>query len=314
MKQYLHASVRKCCALTLIVLSANYSSFSQISESSSYWEIGMTMGPGNALTDVQGAQGKGQTFLKDNNFKQTKFMWGGYVGYSPKPYVNFRLAFNFGSLEADDAKIKSKGGMEDTRKNRNSNFRTKIKEMMLLAEIYPTTLIENDPEDTWLKLRPYVVAGIGVFKFNPQGQLNANTWVDLQPLHTEGQGFPQYADRKPYKLTQINLPVGAGVKYFLTENTHVSLEVLHRILRTDYLDDVSTEYINPADFTGNIPDNLVDIARAMANKSIGGIYKPGDKRGTKTNNDAYYTFNIKVGFRLGNGDRYGTSTRCPIRF
>ncbi len=159
-----------------------------------------------------------------------------------------------------------------------------------------------------------MVAGIGVFKFNPQGQLNANTWVDLQPLHTEGQGFPQYADRKPYKLTQINLPVGAGAKYFITENTHVSLEVLHRILRTDYLDDVSTEYINPADFQGNLDPKLIGTATAMANKSIGGIYKPGDKRGTKTNNDAYYTFNIKVGFRLGNGDRYGTSTRCPIRF
>jgi hypothetical protein len=244
-------------------------------------------------------------------------MFGLYAGYHPTQWFGFRLAVNFGTLEGDDALIKGKGGLEEARKIRNSNFKSKLTEAMLLAEVYPTSLIENDPEDTWLKLRPYGVIGVGVFKFNPQGTDQNGNWVDLQPLHTEGQGFPEYPDRKEYKLTQLNIPMGFGVKYFLTETFHVSLEVLHRKTFTDYIDDVSTNYIDPAAFYTNLPLAQAQMAERLANKS--GIatptrFNPGDKRGTPTNNDAYYTFNLKVGFRITSTDRYGNSTRCPIRF
>ena len=37
--------------------------------------------------------------------------------------------------------------------------------------------------------------GVGYFSFNPQAKLG-NRWIDLQPLSTEGQGFPEYPDRK----------------------------------------------------------------------------------------------------------------------
>ena len=37
-------------------------------------------------------------------------------------------------------------------------------------------------------------------------------------LHTEGEGFAEYPDRKEYKLKQINFPVGAGIKYKIAEN------------------------------------------------------------------------------------------------
>lgn len=317
MKQYLHASVRKCCALTLIILSANLSSFSQISEKSSYWEIGMTLGPSNFLGDLGGTQGKGTTFLKDNNFPMTKLAFGIYAGYAPKQWLNFRLALNFGTLEGDDAIIKGKGGLEEARKIRNSNFRSKLTELMLLAEVYPTVLIENDPDDVWLKLRPYATIGVGGFKFNPQGQHPlTGEWVDLKPLRTEGQGL--VPGREEYGLTQLNIPMGFGVKYFLTETFHVSLEVLHRKTFTDYIDDVSTNYVEEDVFYNNMSPAQAALAVTMANKSVynntSTRFNAGDKRGTPTNNDAYYSFNIKVGFRLTSTDRYGNSTRCPIRF
>ena len=318
MKQHLHAAVQKCLALTLIILTAHSTSFSQYGEKSAYWEIGATLGPGNFLGDLGGTQGKGQGFLKDNNFPTTKLMFGLYAGYHPTQWLGFRLALNFGTLEGDDALIKGKGGLEEARKIRNSNFRSKLSEIMLLAEVYPTSLIENDPDDVWLKLRPYGVIGVGAFKFNPQGTDPATGgWVDLKPLHTEGQGFPEYPDRKEYKLTQLNIPMGIGVKYFLSETFHVSLEVLHRKTFTDYIDDVSTTYISPDLFYANLPLAQAQLAERMANKS--GLntptrFEPGSKRGTPTNNDAYYTFNLKFGFRLTSTDRYGNSTRCPIRF
>lgn len=318
MKQHLHAAVQKCLALTLIILTAHLTSFSQYGDKSTYWEAGLTLGPSNFLGDIGGNPGRGTTFLKDNTFNTTTLSFGLWAAYVPKPYLSVRLALNFGKLQADDADIKGKGGLEEARKIRNSNFRSKLTEFLVLAEVYPTVLLENDPEDTWLKLRPYGVVGVGVFKFKPQGTDPATgNWVDLQPLHTEGQGFPEYPDRKAYKLTQLNIPMGVGVKYFLTETFHVALEVVHRKTFTDYIDDVSTTYVNPATFYSNLPLAQAQLAERMANKS--GLntptrFQPGAKRGTATNNDAYYTVNLKLGWRITSNDRWGNSTRCPIRF
>jgi hypothetical protein len=319
MKQFLHTSVRKCWALSLIVLTASLPSFAQYGDKTSYYEAGISIGPSNFLGDLGGTQGKGTSFLKDNNFSMTKFMIGAYAGYYPNEWLGFRLALNYGTLEADDAIIKGKGGLEEARKIRNSNFRSRITELMLLAEVYPTVLLENEPSDVFLKLRPYGVIGVGFFKYKPQGTDPATgEWVDLQPLHTEGQGFPEYPNSKDYKLMQLNVPMGFGAKYFVSETVNLSLEILHRVTFTDYLDDVSKTYVDPASFYNNLPLAQAQLAERMANKSLmqsnGTRFATGDKRGTETNNDGYYSINFKLGFRLGQGDRWGNSTRCPIRF
>jgi hypothetical protein len=145
-------------------------------------------------------------------------------------------------------------------------------------------------------------------------------WVDLRPLHTEGEGFPEYPDRKMYALTQPNIPMGFGAKYFLGNAVNISAEVLHRKTFTYYLDDVSTRYIDPSLFFKYLPYSQAVIAEAVSNKSAEGYntpgYEPGDKRGDHTQYNAYFSFNIKVSIRLGgDGDRWRNSTHCPlIRF
>ena len=97
----------------------------------------------------------------------------------------------------------------------------------VMAEVYPTTFLEDDPEDVQGRLRPYGLIGLGVFHFNPQGSLSdgrGNTyWYDLRPLHTEGEGW--VAGSKEYSLTQLNIPMGFGVKYFLSEDVNISAEI-----------------------------------------------------------------------------------------
>jgi hypothetical protein len=317
MKQTLHSYVKKCGVLLCIGLCNYLPSFSQ--ESSSYFEAGITVGPSNFLGDLGGNMGKGTHFLKDNNFPMTKFMFGAFLTYGPAEWLGFRLAINRGTLEGDDAIIKGKGGLEEARKYRNSDFRSKVTEAMLLAEVYPTVLFEYEPSDIFLKFRPYGVIGVGMFKFNPQGtDPLTGEWVDLKPLHTEGQGSAQYPDRKEYKLTQMNIPMGFGAKYFISESVNLSLEILHRTTFTDYIDDVSTTYVDPSLFYQNMPLQQAQLAQRMANKSGNNgattQYAPGAKRGTATNNDAYYSVNFKLGFRLGNNDGSDRSSRCPIRF
>jgi hypothetical protein len=317
MKQFLH-SVRRCSLLLLVSASSCISSFGQ-TEGSSVFEAGVSFGPSNFLGDLGGNAGRGTKFIKDNNFPMTKFIFGGYISYQPNEWLGFRLAINRGTIEGDDAVIKGKGGLEEARKYRNSNFRSRITEGMLLAEIYPTVFLESDPSDVLGRLRPYLVGGIGYFKFNPQGtDPLTKEWVDLRPLHTEGQGLPQFPGRKEYKLTSLNVPLGFGAKYFLSESVNLALEVLHRTTFTDYLDDVSTTYVDPAVFYANMPLAQAQLAERMANKSGNNgattPYAPGMKRGTSSNNDAYFSVNLKLGFRLGRGGNDYSSTRCPVRF
>jgi hypothetical protein len=319
MKLALHTYVKKCGVVMCLGLSTYLPSYSQSGESSSFFEAGITVGPSNFLGDLGGNVGKGTTFLKDNNFSTTKFMVGAYLTYGPSELLGFRLALNYGTVEGDDAIIKGKGGLEEARKYRNSNFKSKITEAMILAEVYPTTLFEDDVTDVYHKLRPYGMIGVGLFKFNPMGQDPlTGQWVNLQPLRTEGQGMAEYPDRKPYKLTQMNIPMGVGVKYFVSETMNIAAEVLHRKTQTDYMDDVSTNYIDPALFYNYMPVQQAQLAQRMANKSGNNgattQYGPGAKRGTPTNNDAYFSFNLKIGFRLGGGNNWDQSTRCPIRF
>ncbi|MEP7256740.1 MAG: outer membrane beta-barrel protein [Flavitalea sp.] len=317
MKQDLHSSVWKCCAVTLLGLSFIFSSRGQAVETTSFFEAGITLGPSNFLGDLGGNAGKGTTFLKDNNIQMTKLTFGAFVSYHPNEWLGARLAINKGMLEGDDAIIKGKGGLEEARKIRNSNFRSKFTEVLVMAEIYPTVLLEYEPSDIFRKIRPYGVIGFGAFHFNPQGtDPSTGQWVNLQPLRTEGQGFPEFPERKEYKLTQMNIPMGIGIKYFLSEKVNISFEIVHRKTFTDYIDDVSTNYIDPSLFYAHMPAQQAQVAERLANKTgtvSSRTFTTGDVRGNQNNNDSYYSAGFKLGFRLSR-DRYSNSTSCPIRF
>jgi hypothetical protein len=275
------------------------------------------------LGDLGGHAGKGTTFIKDYNMNTTKLAFGGYFAAFPTQWLGFRFSLNFGSLEGSDQTIKPKGGDEETRLARNLDFQSKIIEGTAMAEIYPTVFLEEDPDDVTARLRPYGVIGLGLFHFNPQGSYHdPNTgdtyWVNLQQLHTEGEGFAEYPDRKPYKLTQLNIPIGVGVKYFLSENLNISFEIVHRKTFTDYIDDVSTKYIDPSLFYKYLSPTLAPVAAAISNKAAQGYNTPGygvkARRGDPTQNDAYFTAQFKLGIRIGGrtSDRWRNSTHCPL--
>ena len=325
MKQSVHSLYWKCLFMLAVTLCLYSTGYSQEAEQNTR-EAGFTVGPMVFLGDLGGHAGKGTTFIKDYNMNTTKLAIGGYYAVYPAPFLGFRLSLNYGNIEGSDADIKPAGGDELTRLGRNLDFRSMILEGTLMAEVYPTTLLEDDPDDVAGRLRPYGVIGLGLFHFNPQGSYHdPNTgdtyWVDLQPLHTEGEGFAEYPDRKNYKLTQLNIPIGVGIKYFLSDNVNLSFEIVHRKTFTDYIDDVSTKYIDPSLFYKYLSPTLAPIAVAMSNKANGGYsnksYSINSKRGDPSQNDAYFTAQFKLGIRLGGGkeQQWRNSTHCPlIRF
>jgi opacity protein-like surface antigen len=276
------------------------------------------------LGDLGGHYGKGTSFLKDYNLNTTKLSYGLYVTAHPAEWLGIRGALNYGQVSGSDANTTTKGGEEVSRKNRNLDFRSNIYEGYIAAEVYPTVFFENDPTDVQGRLRPYGLIGVGVFHFNPQGTYTDPTsgvvsWVDLRPLHTEGEGFPEYPNRKEYSLTQINIPMGVGIKYYFNENLNVSFEIVHRKTFTDYIDDVSTQFVDPSVFYAHLSPAEAKIADQMSNKSpLRGIpnssYNPGDKRGDPSQNDAYFTMGFKIGIRIGTSgeSQWRNSTRCPV--
>jgi hypothetical protein len=263
------------------------------------YEVGGSIGTMNCLTDLGGHKGLGKKFLKDLNFGSTQLCASAYFGMCYKNSVGLRVEYTAGMVKAYDSVLKD--DVNNPRYSRNLSFRSKISEVSVIAEFYPTYIFRKfDTDVEPPRLSPYFMIGIGFFHFNPQAIYNGE-WVDLQPLHTEGQGFAEYSGREQYSLSQTNIPLGLGVKYELSPRFNVRAEMLYRKLHTDYLDDVSTNYVDPAVFSKYLSGPLLAQALALNNRSADtwGYSKPGDIRGNPESKDAYFTFNLKIGIIFG---------------
>ncbi|MEI2739071.1 MAG: hypothetical protein V9F01_09825 [Chitinophagaceae bacterium] len=265
-------------------------------------EIGGTFGVMNSLTDIGGKKGVGKKFIKDLNWKNAKPSFGFYAMAMYQNMIGLRLEGTFGEVNAYDSILKNVKTTTAGRYERNLSFKSKIADFQLALEVHPLMFKDFDEQDP-PRLSPYGVIGVGYYSFDPQAKLNGQ-WYSLQPLHTEGQGFKEYPDRTPYKLNQINISAGLGVKYELNSTFNARLELNHRILSTDYLDDVSTDYIDPNTFyTNNMPLNLAAIAQQLYNRKAelnpGDITNIGDQRGDPEDNDSFFTIQLKIGVTLG---------------
>jgi hypothetical protein len=306
--------------LICVFFSLSARSFSQsITAGNGKFEVGLGIGPLFFLGDLGGNKGVGQsTWLKDVQFPLVNLSKGIFVQVYPAEWLGFRVAVNHGKLEGYDQSIKDKGGDEVFRKNRNLQFQSSVLEAYAVAEISPTVFFEKYA-GLLGKIRPYGLAGVGVFHFNPKGQYIApdgsTKWVALQPLRLEGQGFAEYPDRKPYSLTQLEIPMGVGFKYYIKENMFVGLEVLHRQTFTDYVDDVSTNYIDPSLFANYLTPEQTTLAVQLNNRQdllAGSQTRVMDpQRGDPTQNDAFFSTIIRLGWRLNHMGPELKQLKCP---
>ncbi len=329
MKPRLHNFVGKTVLLLLICISLLNRSYSQaflFGTDKFKVETGINFGPSFFLGDLGGHRGKGTNFLKDLNLDLTKMMKGAFITFYPNSWLGFRFAGDITYLEGRDDIINTTGIDELWRKQRNLDFKSTVLEGYACVEIFPTMFFNRNPEFE-PRLRPYGLAGIGVFHFNPKGSLtdaNGNTtWYNLQPLRTEGEGMPEYPLSKPYKLTQMNIPLGGGLKYYASDRVNISMEILYRKTFTDYIDDVSKTYVDPTVFSKYLTPANAAIAAKIYDKTIPIIFPgmtrwpEGTQRGDKKDGDAYFSVMARIGIRLGPiesssfAKRAARQTRCP---
>ena len=269
------------------------------------FELGGSVGIMNSLTDLGGRKGIGKEFLTDLNLKVSKPSYSLYVMAMYKEFLGIRLEGTFGKIESYDSILKKRDPDLIGRYGRNLSFRTNITDVQLAFEIHPRFFKYYD-EDEAPYFSPYIVAGIGYFAFNPQAYLNGR-WHNLQPLRLEGQGFAEYPGSKQYKLNQFNIPVGAGIRYEISSSLYARFEVVYRKLFTDYLDDVSTNYVDPSLFNTYLQPSQAAIAQQLYSRmpelQPGYVVNPGEFRGDKKDKDAYFTVQLKIGLVLPTGTR-----------
>ena len=185
---------------------------------------------------------------------------------------------------------------------RNLSFNTNAWELAIQGDFNFYRFMPGDP---YFRFTPYVTLGVGVFNYDPYAYL-ADKKYFLRPLGTEGQGDSSYPDRKPYSSMAISLPIGVGFKYAVNERINLGFEIVYRFTNTDYLDDVSKTYVDPAIFRPN-PDGTPSVAQLLSDRSYetgAPIGAKGVQRGVSTNKDQFASAIFYVSFNL-------QSYHCP---
>jgi hypothetical protein len=261
------------------------------------YEMGASIGIMNCFTDLGGKKDIGQKYFKDIRIGNSQVAGSIFFKANYRYFLGLRAEATFGQVKAADEGKVNEVTTTYGRDERNLSFKSNIVELMLALEVHPRFFKTFEKGTDLPRISPYLMGGIGFFSFNPRAKLNGD-WIDLHPLSTEGQGFSEYPDRKSYKLRQFNFPVGIGVQYKATPLCNVSFECVSRILMTDYLDDVSTEYIDPIVFANHLSGQ--DLTNALLLNDRQQELNPshttnaGWQRGNPNNKDSYFTFNLKI--------------------
>ncbi len=185
---------------------------------------------------------------------------------------------------------------------RNLSFNSNVWELSLQGDFNFFRFMPGEPDYSFT---PYITFGAGIFTYDPYAYLRDEK-ILLRPLNTEGQGSTLYPDRKPYSSMAISIPFGGGIKYAFNDRINIGFEVLYRFTNTDYLDDVSTTYVDQAVFPPN-PDGSPSNALLLSDRSyeLGApIGIPNRQRGNSKQNDHFVTAMFHVTFNL-------QSYKCP---
>lgn len=230
------------------------------------------------------------------------------VNYELRDKIMLRGGFTYAVVGGAD-----RFANDPERVERNLSFETSLTEFSAVAEYYFNNFYLYER-----KYSPYIFAGLALYHYNPYAYNSSGNKIYLQSLSTEGQGLPGYPN-KPYKLTQFAIPFGGGVKFVVNERIRIGVELGIRKLFNDYLDDVSTQYADPAELLAAKGQLAVDMSYRGDEITGGDPAYPtkGAIRGGEKHKDMYYFTGIHLTYRLGSngGGLFGGKNKkaygCP---
>ena len=265
------------------------------------FQVAYGLGAANFLGELGGANDVGSNFAKDLEFAATRPSTSILLRYRLTQKIALRGSFALGYVSGADSLTQ-----EIHRHYRNLSFRSPILE--LSGQVEYNIIKEKDARRYRLRgargggaFTPnlYVFVGLGGFYFNPQAKLNGK-WYNLHSYGTEGQKLGDLAPtRQPYSRLSVAIPYGLGMRFPVNRTFAIGLEFGIRKTFTDYIDDVSTTYVDNKTLensTGGI------IAAQLADRSpeINAGYT---QRGDPTNKDTYMFLFVSVYYKIRTGRR-----------
>lgn len=214
----------------------------------------------------------------------------------------------YGRINGDDSRSDL-----DWQKERNLDFRSHLTEIAVMGEFY---ILPFSTEPGSRFFAPYLTGGVAAFWFDPKTTYQGRE-VRLQPLGTEGQGMPGRPEK--YARNSLSLPFGAGIKFILTETINLGFEVIVRKTLTDYMDDISSIYINYDDISssnGTLAADLSNRIDEYLGQPEGTFMIPtGSQRGGASVDDYYMTTMVTLNFVFtdskGKKRMGGNKVKCP---
>jgi hypothetical protein len=212
-----------------------------------------------------------------------------------------------GNLSGQDAELKKNGNNQA----RNLSFDSELWELSTQLR-YRLYAGDNVP------IVPYGFAGAALFHVDPWA-LDANgERQKLYPLSTEGQGLPQYPDRKPHRTNRVSLPFGAGLEFLFGRWFRLDIETMFRKTFTDDIDDVSYSYPDASVLLAARGPKAVELSYRGDEVPGGNQQFPvaGTQRGNPLRADWYHSFNVRLrvelhDWRRAKVERLGTRlVRC----
>ena len=275
------------CTPVLLAQHANFNS--QRNWSLHKKELQLGIGATQFNGDLGGGNTIGQDYirgLRDIDWRATGV--AAWVGYRQRfhPYFATTSSLCLFNLRGDDAFSE-----EPVRNARDLNFRSfsaeiqqRIEFIFAANEKFGSTF--NLPGNYAKSNRTeqyYLFTGLGLLYFHNQGYYDETgaeaKWVNLRSLRTEGTKY------SPFTLT---IPVGIGFRVGFSRMWRVGLEIAYVKTFSDYIDDVSTVYMDPNSFTD-------PIGAYMSNPAVGNpTFAPGNQRGDSNQKDAYYHLNLII--------------------
>lgn len=270
------------------------------------YELIFGLGSTSFFGELGGANQFGTHAFRDLDWRGTREANTYGIRYRLNEMNSIRTNLSYGRLKGDD-----KWTQEFYRHNRNLNFKSIIWEYTLVFE--KTFMKEQIGRKYRLHgLRGHrgyeiyynLFAGIGVFHFQPKGYDDSNKkrWYKLQPLHTEGQDYLS-PTRKHYHRVALCIPMGLALKYQIKKKWVIGLEYGLRYTFTDYIDDVSTTYVDNKILIENHKDDPEKqiLAVKLSNRALeknNSLTGPGAQRGDPRFLDAYLFSLITISYKL----------------
>lgn len=241
-----------------------------------------------------GLWGGGAYYLGDinnslNELKYTRQGGGVFYRWNWHPRFSLKTGVNYLRLMGADST-----SVDIFQQRRNLSFRNDVIGLTSQLEfnfVKPKLSKRNTSYFT-----PYLFMGLGIFYHSPYAQVNGE-WVELRPLGTEGQQFPQISDNNKYGLVSVNVPLGGGLKYIMNKHWAIGLEFSYSKTFTDYIDDISKTYVDPTVLAGGESGSL---AVALADRSTEvdqpAIGTPGGQRGDDRRNDSFMYAGFSISY------------------